>query len=233
MAAGLTTGACCVAGSTLPGSSNASRSSSRVTRSLYWVSTPSSPRYVVAGMRAALASTRALLMTAGCCVCAALQGYEIQLADVADMDDVSRFRGSQLQFGVGCSLQATVSCCSIMVHPSCRGSDRRVSSFLTCMCCDLQEPSSAPKQPVEFDQAINYVNKIKVTAAGSVVQGGCQHSSSVLAKDTATAAGYATASNAVWCSGELQGQLSCSCGPTQSQHVPTVLAAVGSTCRQP
>lgn len=35
-------------------------------------------------------------------------------------------------------------------------------SSLTCNCFCLQEPSSAPKQPVEFDQAINYVNKIKV-----------------------------------------------------------------------
>jgi hypothetical protein len=47
---------------------------------------------------------------------------------------------------------------------------RRASS-LTLTFLHLQEPSSQPKQPVEFDQAINYVNKIKVTAAGTGVGG--------------------------------------------------------------
>jgi hypothetical protein len=46
----------------------------------------------------------------------------------------------------------------------------RGNSSLTLTFVYLQEPSSQPKQPVEFDQAINYVNKIKVTAAGNSVE---------------------------------------------------------------
>eukprot|EP00775_Hariotina_reticulata_P006274 gene6274-6513_t len=67
------------------------------------------------------------------------KGYEIQLADVADMDDVS--------------------CSSMPVL-------QQMADVMCALAGDLEPPNTIQnKAPVEFDQAINYVNKIKTRFA--------------------------------------------------------------------
>lgn len=100
-----------------------------------------------------------------------LQGYEIQLADVADMDDVSRTcRLAAAALAVGRPAGSNAAAAVWLADRGWSGGataaavlEQAAFSFTRrfwCWC--MQEPSSQAKQPVEFDQAINYVNKIKV-----------------------------------------------------------------------
>lgn len=70
------------------------------------------------------------------------QGYEITIADVEEEEDDK----------VGCCIVCPF--CNLR----CRAQRVKVAAYVV-----------QPKQPVEFDQAINYVNKIKVRRARAIL----------------------------------------------------------------